>query len=113
MSSINAWVLTDQGDSLMTIATSPTEMEFILKPDTTCTKIRLECTINDSGDLYQSDDTLTITYEYYPYFLDMECGCSLFFDIQEATITNHVFKGITLKNKEITNEEKTNIELTY
>jgi len=113
MSSIYAWALTEKGDSLMTSATSPTEMEFILKPDTTCTQIRLECTINDSGDLEQYNDTLTLTYEHYPYFLDMECGCSVFFEIKEATVTNHIFKSITLKSKEITNDETVNLLLTY
>jgi len=113
MSSINAWALTEQGDSLMSSFSAPTEMEFILKPDTICTKIRLECTIDDSGDQYKENDTLTVVYNHYPYFLDMECGCSVFFEINDASITNHIFKGITLKNKEITNEETTNIELTY
>lgn len=113
MVSINAWALTAEGDSLMTLANAPTEMEFILKPDTTFTQIRLACTINEDDDLFQFDDTLMIKYEYYPYFLDMECGCSIYFNIQEATITNNVFKSIKLKNNEITNEEKVNIELTY
>ncbi len=113
MSSVNAWALTAEGDSLMTTAKAPTEMEFILKPDTICTQIRLECTIDDSGDLEQCNDTLTLIYESYPYFLDMECGCSVFFDIQEATITHNVFKSIKLKNSHINNEEKVNIELAY
>ena len=113
LSSVYAWALTAEGDSLMTTATSPTEMEFILKPDTSVTQIRLASTITEDDEQYQYNDTLTLVYEYYPYFLDMECGCSVFFEIKEATITNAVFKSIEIKNKEITNDETVNLVLTY
>ena len=113
LSSVYAWALTAEGDSLMTYATSPTEMELMLQPDTTGTRIRLHCTVNDNGDPYEYDDTLSLSYESYPYFLNMECGCSVYFDISEATVTQHLFKSLTLKNNEITNDEKVNIVLAY
>ena len=113
LTKLYAWALTANGDSLMTSASSPTSLELMLRPDTTETRIRLQCTIDDSGDEYQYDDTLTIGYQPNPYFLDMECGCSMFYDITEVSVTDHLFKGITINNSEITNEETVNITLTY
>ena len=88
-------------------------LEFILRPDTTFTQIRMQCTVNDNGDLFQYDDTLSIRYEVFPYFIDMECGCSMFFTIQDVEVTRNLFNNIILKQAEITNNEAVNIILQY
>ncbi len=100
-------------DSLMLSASSPSSLEFILRPDTNFTQIRLQCTISDNGDAYQYDDTLSVWYEAYPYFIDMECGCSVFFDIRQVEVTNHLFRDVILKQSTISNEESVNVILRY
>lgn len=111
--SLNAWGLGHQTDSLMLSVGRPTELEFILRPDTTETRIRIEMTVNDNGDMFKYDDTLTIAYDPVPYFLNMECGCSMFFTLQDVSVTNHLLRTVKIKNKEITNEEQINIVLEY
>ncbi|MBQ0056338.1 MAG: hypothetical protein KBT20_01665 [Bacteroidales bacterium] len=113
ITSVNAWGLTQKSDSLMLTLGSPKELEFILRPDSTATDIRLQMMVSDNGDMYQFDDTLHVTYHTNPYFIDMECGCSMFFTIDDVTVTNHLFKNVVLQNKEITNEERVNIVLEY
>ncbi len=100
-------------DSLMLSESSPTSLELILDPDTTYTEIRLEGWVDDNGDEYIYNDTLRIWYESYAYFLDMECGCSMYFTIHDAQITQHLFKNIILKKTEVTNDETTNLILQY
>ncbi|MBR0036713.1 MAG: hypothetical protein IJP70_03625 [Bacteroidales bacterium] len=100
-------------DSLMLSESSPTALEFILRPDTNFTRIRLQCIASDNGDEFQFDDTLSIWYEAVPYFLDMECGCSMYFSIRDAQVTQHLFKNIILRKSEITNEETVNLILQY
>ena len=113
INSMNVWAIDLPADSLMLVAPKPTELEFILKPDTTDVRFRLEMLVNDNGDLFQYNDTLSVSYEATPYFLDMECGCSMFFTLHDVSVTNNVFKKILLKNKAITNELQINIALEY
>lgn len=111
--SINAWALTEDGDSLKLSVSTPNALEFNLKPDTTFTAFRLQCIYDDLGDAYQIDDTLTVHYESYPYYLNMECGCSMFYVINDINVTNHMFKSLSVESNEITNNEKINIILKY
>lgn len=99
-------------DSLMLSEASPKELSFILRPDTTVTRIRLQMTV--SGDSsYQVEDTLTIRYEPRSVFLNMDCGCSVFFTLSEVSVTEHFIQEATIKNAEITNTENVNIALVY
>ncbi|MBO7378567.1 MAG: hypothetical protein J6U31_02310 [Bacteroidales bacterium] len=113
LTKLYAWGLGFETDSLMLSESSPSSLEFILRPDTTFTQIRMQCTVNDNGDLFQYDDTLSIRYEVFPYFIDMECGCSMFFTIQDVEVTRNLFNNIILKQAEITNNEAVNIILQY
>lgn len=111
---INVWAVDcGGGDSLIMNIKDPSNLHFILRPDSTVSQFYLNCQVNDNGDLFSYQDTLRFQYETNPYFLDMECGCSMFFHILEADVTNNLFRSITIKNNEITNEENINIILTY
>lgn len=100
-------------DGVMLNTTNPTSIEIILNPDSTITDIRLEMNITLDGDHFQYDDTIHFVYEPNPYFLDMECGCSMYFTLEDVTFTNHFLRNINIKNKEITNEENLNIVIEY
>lgn len=113
LKALNVWALTDDGDSLKIKVKTPTDLELNLKPDTTVTRFRLQCIFDDLGDDYQTNDTLIVRYTSFPYYLNMECGCSMFYAIEEVSITDHLFKNLTLESNEISNEEKTNIILKY
>lgn len=92
---------------------NPKNIEFILNPDSTVTDARIEMSITLDGDKYQYQDTLHFVYDPHPFFLDMECGCSMFFTLKEVESTNHFFRRVSIKRNEITNEENINIIIEY
>lgn len=100
-------------DDIMLSESSPTSLEFILNPDTTFTDIRLQFNITLDGDSFQHEDTLHFSYDAHPFFLDMECGCSVFFTLNEISSTNNFIRNVSIKRKEITNEENINIIIEY
>ena len=113
--SLSAWGITAEGDSIPMLSnvSSPTEAEFTLQPDTTFTQIQLHCIVNDTGEYETFDNTLNIRYRHYPYFLDMECGCAIFYDVDSVWVSGALFQQVKLKNAHITNEENVNIILEY
>lgn len=100
-------------DSLMTVLSNPTNLELILNPNATETDIRLQMTIGTKEGTVQTEDTLHVEYESFPYFIDMECGCSVFFRIKQVESTQNLFKNIKLTRESITNEENTNLVIEY
>lgn len=100
-------------DNVMLFETNPKSLEFILNPDTTVTDIRLQLNITLDGDSFQHNDTLHFVYDAHPFFLDMECGCSVYFDLKEVTCTSNFIRNVSIKRKEITNEENINIIIEY
>ena len=82
-------------------------------PISTYTQILLHCVVNDTGEYETSDNALHLSYRHHPYFLDMECGCAIYFDIDSAWVTGSLFQQVKLKNAHITNEENVNIILEY
>ncbi len=93
--------------------TSPTNISLILNPDTTATRLRILFTGTADNEAFQYEDTMTIRYEAYPYFLDMECGCSVYFTLHEVTTTGHFIQEASIKKNEITNEEAINLVIEY
>lgn len=101
-------------DSLMIDSeASPTNISLILNPDTTATRLRILFTGTADNEAFQYEDTLTIRYEAYPYFLDMECGCSIYFTLHEVASTGHFIQEAFIKKNEITNEEAINVVIEY
>jgi hypothetical protein len=117
LQSVSVWALSDRftdGDSLMISGeSSPTELSLILDPDTTVTRLRLQFNGRADNEALQLDDTLTLRYEPYAHFIDMECGCTVYFDLQEATSTYNFIQDIFLKQTTITNEAAVNVLIEY
>lgn len=93
--------------------TSPSNISLILNPDTTATSLRILFTGTADNEAFQYEDTLTIRYEAYPYFLDMECGCSVYFTLHDVAATGNFIQEVYIKKNEITNEEAINIVIEY
>lgn len=118
-----------QDDSIISILSSesePSEVEFTLRPDTNYTQFLLNCIASELTDTTQYISMLHLWYSRQPYFLDMECGCSMQYMIDSARIeavsssstdlqgqTKKLFRDCTIKNYHIINEENVNIILEY
>ncbi|MDO4497357.1 MAG: DUF6452 family protein [Bacteroidales bacterium] len=100
-------------DTLHTTYSNPTSFELVLPPDSGHYEVRIDMTVKDDSLNYQVSDTLGFRYESFPYLINMECGCTVFFSINEVTSTEHFLKDITLINKDITNEEDVNLRIVY
>jgi hypothetical protein len=117
LQSVSVWALSDRftdGDSLMISGeSSPTELSLILDPDTTATQLRIQFNGRADNEAIQLVDTLTLRYEPYTHFIDMECGCTVYFDLQEVTSTYNFIQDIYLKQTTITNEVAVNVLIEY
>jgi hypothetical protein len=117
LQSVSVWALSDRfadGDSLMISGeSSPTELSIILNPDTTETRLRIQFNGRADNEALQLEDTLTLTYEPYPYFIDMECGCSVRFELIDASSTYNFIQDVYLKQTTITNEAAVNLLIEY
>lgn len=100
-------------DSLMISESSPTNISLILSPDTTITRLRMQFMATIDTTHVQVEDTLTLTYESHPYFIDMECGCSIFFTLQSLETTTHFVRSALIKRNDITNEADINLVIEY
>lgn len=100
-------------DQVMFEETNPSSFELILNPDTTVTRIRLQMTATYYGETDQYCDTLTLRYTAAPHFIDMECGCTVYFTLQEATCTSHLLRNVSIHQNTVTNEENVNLSLEY
>jgi hypothetical protein len=117
LSSVSVWALSDRftdGDSIMISGeSSPTELSLILDPDTTETRLRIQFNGRADNEALQLEDTLTLRYEPYAYFIDMECGCSVRFELKEVTSTYNFIQDVFLKQTTITNDPAVNLLLEY
>lgn len=109
LNSLQVWY----NDTLASSHTAPTSVELVLPPDSSHIQYRFDMTVKKGDEEYQVSDTLDIHYEAFPYFLDMECGCSLFFSLNKVSATQHFWQSVDLINKDITNEESVNLRIVY
>ena len=82
-----------------------------------------ETTTNDEGKevttLVEKLNYVTFSYENIPFFLDMECGCSVHHIINSVELdygsneADKIIKSIQIVNPEITNEKAINFTLNY
>lgn len=100
-------------DSLMLAVSSPETLELSLRPDTTETRLLFMATARTDTVTAQYFDTLTLRYDAAPYFIDMECGCSIRYRLHELEATSHLIRGASITNDVITNSEHVNIRIEY
>lgn len=122
LTSLDAWGLGQISDKsndsitytdLMLALTSPSEMEIKLNPNDTITRLYMEIKSSYYGTVTKYTDTLTIRYQVDPYFIDMECGCTVYFTISSAEVSGNFFQLVNIRNKTVTNETSTNLQLEY
>ncbi len=80
---------------------------LLLDPDTTFTKLRLEFSLSDTI----ISDTVTFHHKNSPFFISMNCGCSMFYTLDTIEHTNNIITEIEIKNPSVTNEKKPNITI--
>lgn len=96
-----------------------TDVTFDLNPAETSCSFGFECTYSDYGDNYSAKETILIDYSSDPKFLDLACGCTVTYEIQEATIItapgaeDPLFRKVIVTDSHIHTESGTNITIEY
>ncbi len=110
INSYSVWGIGQERDSAMLRnSTNLTGIELLLNPNTDYTDLRFQ--FNMPNDTVT--DTITFYYKSREYFLNIDCGCSAFFDIETIDFKGHFITDAEIINPEVTNEKKINFKLFY
>lgn len=58
-------------------------------------------------------DTIMLQYSNIPFLDNIDCGTIMFHKVNSISYTTHVLDSITIVNKDISNEEKSNFNIYY
>jgi len=118
MKSINIICISgDRGYQASTTTFSDLELE--LNPEANQAVFTFECTYSDYGDNFTQKQNVIINYTSEPQFLDLSCGCTVMFDIQDAAIETPsnidkpLFHNVIVNDSQIRNESGTNLTIEY
>ena len=91
-----------------------TDIELQLNPKGNHTTMILDCSYSDYGDFYTTSDTVEISYTVEPKFLDMECGCTVLFRIDDVSTTRHLISNVIINdNTVVADGESTHLLFEY
>lgn len=106
--SLSAYILDLNVDTFLFVSkTDLKAVPLLLNPDTTFTRLRLEFNLTDTI----VSDTVTFYHQNSPFFVSMDCGCSMFYTLENVVHTNNIITEIEINNPSITNEKKPNIKI--
>lgn len=91
-----------------------TIQELRLDPNDKHTRYAMNMIYQSYGDNYVISDTLDVWYTPETHYLDMECGCTVYFNIDSIRSTNNLITTANVKNNVVSNSSsQINIELEY
>lgn len=91
-----------------------TAIDLQLNPKSNHTTLILDCSYSDYGDLYTTSDTALILYTVEPHFLDMECGCTVRFHIDDVRTTSHLISNVIVSDPDVVADgSSTNLIFEY
>lgn len=88
-------------------------IELELNPNDSLVTFVLRCDYQDYGDKFQANDTVRIAYAANGRFLDMECGCTVDYEIQNITTTHNLLEDVRITDPQIHTKSGINLELVY
>lgn len=89
------------------------QFEVILNPNDTVTTLNLDIRYKSYDETFQAKDTVRVYYTVQPHYLDIECGCTLHFDLQRVETTHHLLQSVRITQPLVTNESALNIEANF
>lgn len=93
--------------------TKYSDIELELNPNDSIVAFLLHFDYQDYGDNFQANDTVLILYQPNGRFLDMECGCTVDYEIKEIVTTHNLLENIQITDPVIHTESGINLELIY
>lgn len=93
--------------------TKYSDIELELNPNDSIVAFLLHFDYQDYGDNFQANDTVLILYQPNGRFLDMECGCTVDYEIKEIVTTHNLLEDIQITDPVIHTESGINLEFIY
>lgn len=89
------------------------DVELDLSPNDSVCYLLVTGTYVDFGDSFQETDTVRLEYTRQPYFLDMNCGCTVNYELQSVESTHHLFTEVEVVDPVILTESGINMTFVY
>lgn len=88
-------------------------IELELNPNDSLVTFVLISEFQDYGDKFAGNDTVRVCYQANGRFLDMECGCTVDYEIKQVTCTHNLLSDVTITDPRVHTESGINLELHY
>lgn len=88
-------------------------IELELNPQDSIVTFILRSQYSDYGDRFGVNDTVRIAYTANGRFLDMECGCTVDYEIKNVTHTKNLIQDVQILAPQIHTESGINLEFIY
>ena len=89
------------------------DIELELNPNDSLVTFVLHFQYSDYGDRFMADDTVRVVYTTTGRFLDMECGCTVDYTLEQVTCTHNLLQEVRIAEKVIHTESGKNLEFIY
>ena len=89
------------------------DVELHLCPSDSLTYLLITATYTDFGDSFQESDTVLVRYTAQPYYLDLNCGCTVNYEITSVLSTHHLFKNVDIVDPIVLTESGINLNFDY
>ncbi|MDO5570675.1 MAG: DUF6452 family protein [Bacteroidales bacterium] len=109
-SSISVYGIGQQKDSAMIKGLSPSStIDLLLNPSDTVTDFKVLFVFSQDTII----DTLRFHYENKDFFINIDCGCTVYHFVDSIEHTSNFIKTIEIINPEITNVKTNNFTIGY
>lgn len=88
-------------------------LELDLNPNDSVTCLFISSTYTDFGDSFQLIDTIRIDYTTQAYYLDMNCGCTVHYELQSVLSTHHLFHSVEVVDPLVLPDTQMNLRFEY
>lgn len=98
---------------ILTKITKFEDVELDLNPNDSVTYFIVSSTYTDFGDSFQLLDTVRIEYSTQSYFLDMNCGCTINYELLSVETTHNLFSEVEVLDPIVLTDTEMNLLFKY
>lgn len=88
-------------------------IELELNPNDSLVTLVLRCEYQYYGDVSQCNDTVRIAYTVNGRFLDMDCGCTVDYNITDVRFSKNLLEEVRISDPLVHTESGINLDLIY
>lgn len=89
------------------------DIDIKINPKRNETDLIIGSEYHDYGDAFSSIDTVKLSYDVEPKFLDLSCGCSVEYTITNVTTTQNLIRRVVVNNDKVFTDSGINLTIEY